>query len=542
MVVSAINSTKRNLMKGLLREWQGLKFALSFSNDLIPGLYTYPVTRSDGSSKRLHLRVTEEGKGILFVDVTDVIHLHGVGTETIKMALDGLDQGNAAAILQSKYRVKKTKLIGDVNKAYHIVEHLLEDVDGCQTCALSGLLDRAPLFSLHTNAPYKVDVALTYGCNNQCPHCYNEANRLAMPSLPMLHWFRVFDKIVELGIPHVILTGGEATLHPDFLKMVEYADQLGLVVGLNSNGRYLSYAPFMEKAANAGLNHVQITLGSCFKNIHNQMMGADSFDQTIQGIRTAISTGVHVITNTTLMRSNLGHIEQLIEFLYDLGIRTFAMNGMIYAGGGFDHPNAIHTEELPAIIAKVRTLADEYGMRFLWYTPTEYCRMSPMELDVGTKKCNAGEYSICIEPNGDVLPCQSYYVSAGNILNDLWDKIWNNDLFISFREREEYPEDYELPLKCWNCPDLLVCGAGCRIEREAEEGVRIAEIAGGGCAGCSGYLNPDELSGRGIQSVHYDQTDESFVPFPSQVSNKRRSSGKMSIITMDEIKTAPLDD
>ena len=542
MTFSAQNSTEREWNKKLIRGWHGLKYALSSYGDVKPGLYTYPITGSDGSRKRLHLRVTQEGKGILFVDVTDVIHLHGVGTEIIKMALDGLGQGDAAAILHSKYRVKKTELIGDVKKAYHIVEHLLQDVDGCQTCALAGLLDQAPLFSLQTNAPYKVDVALTYGCNNQCPHCYNEANRLAMPSLPMSHWFRVFDRIVGLGIPHVILTGGEATLHPDFLKIVEYADQSGLVVGLNSNGRYLSYAPFMEKAANAGLNHVQITLGSCYKNVHDQMMGADSFDQTIQGIRTAISSGIHVITNTTLMRSNLGHIEPLIEFLYDLGIRTFAMNGMIYAGGGFDHPNAIHTEELPAIIAKVRNLADEYGMRFLWYTPTEYCRMSPVELDVGTKKCNAGEYSICIEPNGDVLPCQSYYVSAGNILNDPWDKIWNNDLFISFREREEYPEDYELPQKCWNCPDLLVCGAGCRIEREAEEGIRIAEIAGGGCAGCSGYINPDELGNEGVHTVYYDQIDDGFVPFPSQVSIKRRSTGQMSIITIDEINSAHNDD
>jgi radical SAM protein with 4Fe4S-binding SPASM domain len=542
MVVSEIHSKKRNSVEGLLGELRGLKYALSSYSEIKSGLYTYPIIQSNGSRKRLHLRISKEGNGILFVDVTDVIHLHGVGTEIIKMALDGLNQGDAAAILRSKYRVKKSELIGDVKKAYHIIDHLTQDMDGCQTCALSGLLDRAPLFSLNTNAPYKVDVALTYGCNNQCPHCYNEANRLAMPSLPISHWFRVFDKIVELGIPHVILTGGEATLHPDFLKIVEYADQLGLVVGLNSNGRYLSHAPFMEKAAKAGLNHVQITLGSCFKDVHNQMMGADSFDQTIQGIRTAISTGVHVITNTTLMRSNLGQIEQLIEFLYDLGIRTFAMNGMIYAGGGFEHPNAILAEELPAIISKVRTLADDYGMRFLWYTPTEYCRMSPMELDVGTKKCNAGEYSICIEPNGDVLPCQSYYVSAGNILNDPWDSIWNNNLFISFRDREEYPEEYELPQKCWNCPDLFVCGAGCRIEREAEDGVRIAEIAGGGCAGCSGYINTDDLGERDDRFTHYGQILDGFVPFPSQVSIKRRSSGQMDIITNDEIISVPPDD
>ena len=330
------------------------------------------------------------------------------------MALDGVSEKDAIEILKAKYWTSRANSSNEVHKVYQVVDHLIQEPDGCHTCALIGFIERAPMFSLHTNAPYKVDVALTYGCNNQCPHCYNEANRLPMPSLPLEHWFKVFDRIAELGIPHVILTGGEATLHPDFLEIVRYVNQLGMVVGLNSNGRYLGHVPFTEQAAEAGLNHVQITLGSCYENVHDAMMGANSFHQTVQGIQAALSTGVHVITNTTLMRSNIDHVGELIEFLYDLGIRTFAMNGMIYAGGGYDHPNAIHAEELPGLIAKVRDLADDRGMRFLWYTPTEYCRLSPLALDVGAKKCNAGEYSICIEPNGDVLPCQSYYVSSGS--------------------------------------------------------------------------------------------------------------------------------
>ena len=523
-----------NFLENLSQEYRGIRTALASYSEIAPGLYTYPVIRQDGSTKRLHLRVEQDGSGILFVDVTDVIHLNPVAVEILKMALEGVSMQDAAGILWTKYLAPTGRSTLDVEKVYQVAHSITHDHDGCHTCAISGLLDSAPLFSLRTNAPYKVDVALTYGCNNQCPHCYNELNRLGMPSLPLQHWFKVFDRIAELGIPHVILTGGEATLHPDFLEIVHYADQLGMVVGLNSNGRYLGHAPFMEKVARAGLNHVQITLGSSFPEVHNMMMGADSFDQTVRGIQTALSSGVHVITNTTLMRSNIDHITELVEFLFDLGIRTFAMNGMIYAGGGFDHPNALYAEELPAIINKVRTLADQYGMRFLWYTPTEYCRLSPVALEVGAKKCNAGEYSICIEPNGDILPCQSYYVSAGNILKDDWSQIWHNDLFVSFRDREDFPLEYGLPDKCWQCPDILICGAGCRIEREAEEGVRVAEIAGGGCIGCSGYFNPSDED-QHHHSVHYDFMEGSFIPFPSQTTETKRSSGKMPLIKADQI-------
>jgi radical SAM protein with 4Fe4S-binding SPASM domain len=302
-----------------------------------------------------------------------------------------------------------------------------------------------------------------------------------------------------------------------------------MIVGLNSNGRTLGSERFMQKAATAGLNHLQVTLGSCYPELHDEIMGVDSFHQTVRGIRTALDSDVHVITNTTLMRSNMDHIEEMVAYLDELGLRTFAMNGVIHAGGGFVNPNAITYKELPALITQVREIAEERGMRFLWYTPTEYCRLNPIALGVGSKKCNAGEYSICIEPNGDVLPCQSYYVSAGNILDDPWEEIWHGGLFTSFRDREDDPLGMGLPKKCLGCPDMRVCGAGCRIEREAEQGVRVADFAGAGCIGCSGYHNPH--AGAHEHKIVYPPADAgSFVPPESQVSSQVRSRGGMGLI------------
>jgi radical SAM protein with 4Fe4S-binding SPASM domain len=299
----------------------------------------------------------------------------------------------------------------------------------------------------------------------------------------------VIDKLNGVAVPHLIFTGGEATLNPDLPELIRYADGLGHVVGLNTNGRRLAHQPYMAELEAAGLNHVQITLGSNRPEVHDAVMNARSFRQTVRGIENAVASRVHPITNTTLMRRNMDHAEEIIDFLYDLGIRTFAMNGMIYSGGGFADPNAIPEEEMPPLLVRVRDHAAEKGMAFLWYTPTEYCRMSPVELEIGAKRCNAGEYSICIEPNGDVLPCQSFYVAAGNILRDEWSKIWRSELFRSFRDREDDPAWAGLPEKCWDCPDLPLCGGGCRIEREAREGNRIAEAANSLACGSCGIGN-----------------------------------------------------
>jgi radical SAM protein with 4Fe4S-binding SPASM domain len=139
---------------------------------------------------------------------------------------------------------------------------------------------------------------------------------------------------------------------------------------------------------------------------------------------------------------------------------------MICSGGGLDHPDAIPAEELALVLRRVRDRAAELGKSFLWYSPTEYCRLSPLAIGLDAKRCNAGEYSLCVEPNGDVLPCQSYYAPAGNLLRDAWDAIWNGPLFRSFRERGQDPRQAGLPPQCWECPDLSLCGGGCRLEWE----------------------------------------------------------------------------
>lgn len=441
-----------------------------------PGLHTWRLRAGTSPDrKRIHLRIEPDGAGVLFVDVTDVIQLNPSAAQVVHHLLSGGDADVARVILRAgDPGVSRRELTARVDELTALVSRVSTLEPGCPTCDLD-FLARKPLFSTRARAPYKADLALTYGCNNACNHCYNETERLPMPSMSRDQWFAVIDKLALLGVPHLIFTGGEATLHPDLPALVAHANAAGMICGLNSNGRRIAHAPFLQELVDAGLDHVQITLSSHDGDLHDAINGSKAFHQTVRGIEAAVASPIHTITNTTICARNQADIEQTIDFLHDLGIRTFAMNGMIYSGGGFADPDAIPEQAMIPILERIRDHAQDRGMRFLWYTPTEYCRLSPVELEIGAKRCNAGEYSIAIEPSGDVLPCQSFYVSAGNILRDPWETIWRGDLFRSFREREEDPAAWGLPDKCHACPDLPLCGGGCRIERDARDGVRTAE-------------------------------------------------------------------
>ncbi|MFP4345507.1 MAG: radical SAM protein [Anaerolineales bacterium] len=469
------------------RLWKQLGAVLAPPPPPEPGLYAYPF-RLPGGQRRLHLRVEEDGRGVLFVDVTDVLHLNPTATEMAKLALDGVLLEEALSILLQRYRgVERRQLTGELQGIYQMVEQL-GSAEHCPTCAVAPLVGGAPLFSTPVAAPFKADLALTYRCNNACAHCYNEVERFGMGSLDGAGWFEVLDRLAAVGVPHVILTGGEPTLHPEIAAIVRHADALGLVVGMNTNGRRLADPARVEALVEAGLNHVQVTLESSRAAVHDAMVNAPAFDETVQGIRNALEGGLHTITNTTLTRHNVDHALEVVDFVAGLGLGTLAMNGMIYAGGGLaslvegeregrarGKTDALRVEELVPLLDAVRERSEALGLRFLWYTVTDYCLLSPVALGLAPKRCNAAEYSICIEPNGDVLPCQSYYTAAGNILEDPWESIWESDLFRSFRERGEEPEGAGLPEGCWDCPDLPLCGGGCRLEREARANLPLAE-------------------------------------------------------------------
>lgn len=434
-------------------------------NRLAAGLHAYRL-RLPGGRRMVHLRIHTDGAGLLMVDAQSAIQLNATAARLAWLALEGVPIGQAEQVLRRATRGGQPASISDdCRRMYAIVERLATS-DGCPACHGEGLEWRDP-FSAPARAPYRADLALTYRCNNACGHCYNPPARRRMAGLSWAEWRGVLRRLRGAGIPQVIFTGGEPTLCAELVPLVRYARRQGLITGLNSNGRRLAERGLAQRLARAGLDHVQITLESCRAEVHNAMTGAESFAATVAGIRASRAAGLHTITNTTLTQANADHAPQIVDFLHGLGLGTLAMNGMIHAGCGRCHPAALEAERLAPLLMATRSRADELGMRLLWYTPTDYCRLSPLELELGPRRCSAAEYSICVEPNGDVLPCQSYYHPAGNLLADPWERIWNSRLFRSFRDRAGDPAGCGLRRECWECAELAVCGGGCRLEQDS---------------------------------------------------------------------------
>ncbi len=338
------------------------------------------------------------------------------------------------------------------------VEELLRPNGACPVCELD--LETTAPFSAKPSAPYRMDLAITYRCNNNCSHCYNARSR-QYPELSLEEWKAVIDRVWDQRIPHIVFTGGEPTLYPHLTELIAYAESLGVITGLNTNGRKLADPAFVQSLVDAGLDHVQITLESHDPAIHDLMVAAKgAWEQTVAGVRNVIASPLYIMTNTTLLTHNSPYVKETLRFLGELGVPTVGLNALIYSGKGEEVDTGLAEEDLPPLLEIAREITEAQGQRLIWYTPTQYCHFNPLQLDLGVKGCTAALYNMCIEPNGDVIPCQSYYQALGNMLQDPWKSIWEHPLAISLRNRSDVPEG------CLTCDFLPECGGGCPLARE----------------------------------------------------------------------------
>ena len=223
-------------------------------------------------------------------------------------------------------------------------------------------------------------------------------------------------------------TGGEPTLRDDLVELVRAAEWF--VTRLNTNGRRLTPELCAGLYA-ASLDSVQVTLYSAEGNIHNRLVGVNGFNDTVQGIRSAVEAGLIVSVNTPLCSLNT-HYAETLRFAHSLGVRYATCSGLIPSGGADTQESratALSPEELTEILRQAADTAAELGMELDFtspgWLPEETLRALGLHL---IPSCGACLSNMAVTPDGKVVPCQSWLSGEplGDLLTDRWADIWNS--------------------------------------------------------------------------------------------------------------------
>ncbi len=212
--------------------------------------------------------------------------------------------------------IKKTKSVYYRTKESRMAEDLRNLIeDFCRLAYGQPLESHYDVISIgdyakYMQGPHRMDLMVSamtdaYGnwhCNNKCLHCYAAGQVLSeQKELSTEEWKRVLDKMYDAYVTQITFTGGEPTLRKDLPELISYAKYF--VTRLNTNGILLS-KEMCHKLMEAELDSVQITLYSAQEEIHNQLVGTNTWKSTVQGIKNAVEAGLSVSINTPLCALN----------------------------------------------------------------------------------------------------------------------------------------------------------------------------------------------------------------------------------------------
>jgi radical SAM protein with 4Fe4S-binding SPASM domain len=421
------------------------------------GRYTYRG-KDKFAGLALQLRVEPNGLGVMVINANRVLYLNETATAYAYFFIQGMPNDAVLEQVRRMYRVSLETARRDYEKLVYTVSTLAQTDKVCPVSFLN--VESVEPFTQVSSAPLRMDLAVTFRCQNNCVHCYAGGPH-ETSEFSTAEWKQVIDRLQKVGVFILTFTGGEPTLREDLPELLLYAQNRGMVTGLVTNGRRLKDKAYVKTLESSGLDFVQVTLESHEAKVHDLMTATKgSWNETVAGIKNAVSSKIYVTTNTTLSKYNASGFLETVDFLKGLGVAAFGCNSLIYSGKatGISEEFALPVETLSELLPKVRDKASQLGLKFLWYTPTQYCRFDPVKLGLGVKSCTAAMINMCVGPDGEVYPCQSYFESLGNILKVGWSKIWNHPLAVKIRKRE-----YVEP-KCKDCEQLQICGGGCPLE------------------------------------------------------------------------------
>jgi len=170
----------------------------------------------------------------------------------------------------------------------------------------------------------RVDIKIGYQCNNHCLFCVQGDKR---KKCKFRNKKEIEKDLIEARktCDSIVFTGGEPTIHPNFLELVRLAKKLNFqTIQIQTNARMFAYKKFCQETIKAGANEFSPALHGHNAKLHDFLTTVSgSFNQTVQGIMKLKNLGQKVITNTVITKFNYRYLPQIAKLLVSLNVDQF---------------------------------------------------------------------------------------------------------------------------------------------------------------------------------------------------------------------------
>lgn len=340
----------------------------------------------------------------------------------------------------------------------------------------------------------------------RAPGDFKSANGADPGELDLTEGRALLDDLKSFGVPAVLFSGGEPTLHPHFYALCEHAADIGLRVTISTNGARLTAAT-ARRLKRLGVAYVGISLdevGWAHDDFHGK---PGTFEKVVSAFAHCRDAGQKAGLRLTLTRQTVGQLPEILAFIEREKIPRVCFHHLVPSGYGtkLDLLEPTVARASLALIARTAIRWHELGFDcevltvdqpadgpYFWMLAQE---LAPDRRDAiarllewnGGGANGSGIGIANVDSQGNVHPDQFWQShTLGNVRERRFSEIWTDNadpLLAGLRNR--------LPLlrgRCRDCRFVKMCGGGFRARAQNLAGDPWADDPG-----C--YLEKSEIHG-----------------------------------------------
>jgi len=260
-----------------------------------------------------------------------------------------------------------------------------------------------------------------YVCNFRCQHC----DITKLQGKKNARFFTISDvkelsrQADQMGLAHIVITGGEPLLFPDLDDVVKAIDPTKFYITSDSNGWFLD-----EKMArhlkSIGVDKIQLSLDSLSSTEHDEFRRkTGSHERAMRAIDASLAAGLNIILATVVTKQRVRSQEfiDFLEFAKNKGVGVFVTYAKPVGEREGNYDVLISRDDMDYL----RGLEKKYNV-FTHLTPS-------YGLNLG---CIAVKRMVSITKYGDIMPCPYIHVSLGNFFEEPLKDIIERGMRIKF--------------------------------------------------------------------------------------------------------------
>lgn len=206
---------------------------------------------------------------------------------------------------------------------------------------------KSVIWSSMIDYPDNVCTTLFTGvCNFDCEFCYNKG---LLKEKEMDFENSILPKLLDRKdfIDHIIISGGECTIHPDFEKVVNILYENGFKIGIHTNG----YAPEILEKVIDKIDYVGMDIKNDFENYNEITQKQIDVEKIKKSMQIILNSRINYEFRTTVYPRYLKkeNVINIAKYLKEVGVKSYVLQNY------FDHNKTV----IPYSKEMMLTIKDE---------------------------------------------------------------------------------------------------------------------------------------------------------------------------------------